>query len=366
MAPPSTKNTVNELIRLYLLGESSTDLGNAGVKSYDYTVYQSGSTFKALNDETGLSDTQGTAFTPVMQYAMNNGQNVLLKENNSDYVATAALTISQARQTIRWESGANITFDGSAITTGLIKMMDTTVRGFIHLDNPQISSSVSNTGLAINMDYFTVGTVTNAILDSVNQGIDISNGNSFYNTIINPRLIIGGASGFGIRFAKNANDLIGGKTSANTDAQITGINVTAQSCNLYNHRVEGGTNDPLIGLDVGAAAHDTCCNGMYLEGNDTNLQLASGVKGFQYQGGTIIDGDTANITDNGAVTPYFNCLVGNITYNTYFRMPEQSGASDPTSIDIPNRQWCLWRTTTGGAVQLWYNDNGTLKKVTLT
>ena len=43
-----------------------------------------------------------------------------------------------------------------------------------------------------------------------------------------------------------------------------------------------------------------------------------------------------------------------------------SQSADPTSSDIPAGAFALVKTTTGGAVKLWYNDGGTMKSVALT
>jgi hypothetical protein len=43
-----------------------------------------------------------------------------------------------------------------------------------------------------------------------------------------------------------------------------------------------------------------------------------------------------------------------------------SATSDPTVADIPAGYFALYKNTTSSTVKLWYNDNGTLKSVTLT
>jgi hypothetical protein len=44
----------------------------------------------------------------------------------------------------------------------------------------------------------------------------------------------------------------------------------------------------------------------------------------------------------------------------------QSAASDPTTAQIPNTYWAIYKNTTTNAVKLWVNDGGTLKSVALT
>ena len=39
---------------------------------------------------------------------------------------------------------------------------------------------------------------------------------------------------------------------------------------------------------------------------------------------------------------------------------------DPTTTDIPDGSFRLWKNTTTGAVKFWVNDGGILKSVTLS
>lgn len=44
----------------------------------------------------------------------------------------------------------------------------------------------------------------------------------------------------------------------------------------------------------------------------------------------------------------------------------QSKAGFPTTSDIANNQWAIYKDTSGGSLRLWANDGGTLRSVTLT
>lgn len=44
----------------------------------------------------------------------------------------------------------------------------------------------------------------------------------------------------------------------------------------------------------------------------------------------------------------------------------QRQAGTPTTSDIPDGCWMVWKDTTGGTIKLYANDGGTIKSVTLT
>lgn len=48
----------------------------------------------------------------------------------------------------------------------------------------------------------------------------------------------------------------------------------------------------------------------------------------------------------------------------FYQMNTKAGV--PVAADIPASQWAIYKNTSSGAVQLWVNDGGTLKSVTLT
>ena len=51
----------------------------------------------------------------------------------------------------------------------------------------------------------------------------------------------------------------------------------------------------------------------------------------------------------------------------YLNAPKnQTKAGLPTTSDIANGTWAVYKDTSGGTVRLWTNDNGTMKSVTLT
>lgn len=355
------KANVNELIRVYNMNGGANPVVSSTV-----IVSKQGTTITAVGPA-GLVATGTTAAT-VIQAAITSmatsGGTLLIKRGT--YTITAALTV--AKQMIIAGEGPDtiLSFDGSVVTT-LIAMADSTQRQ-VSIRDLTITSTTAGAGTGINASYFIYSELSNLNITNINIGIDFNASGTLYNTVINPHITVGGASGKGIRFdtSSNSNTVIGGRIGA-TDNNPTGIYVNSHAIRLIGVDIEGGTFDPLFGVDVAASGHDCLLDSVYLEGNDTNLRLASGVKAPTIVGGFNADGTSANLTDNGALNPTFlNLRMGTSTYNAYFRLPEQSSTIDPVAGDIPSRQWCLWRTTIGGQVALWYNDNGTLKKAVLT
>lgn len=43
-------------------------------------------------------------------------------------------------------------------------------------------------------------------------------------------------------------------------------------------------------------------------------------------------------------------------------IPMGTGASDPTSTEIPNGKFTMWKNTSSGEIRMWVNDGGTMKK----
>lgn len=57
---------------------------------------------------------------------------------------------------------------------------------------------------------------------------------------------------------------------------------------------------------------------------------------------------------------WFNDLnrIINSTGGTLYRK-----ATDPTTADIPQDGWGLWKNTTNGQISLWVNDGGTITRI---
>jgi hypothetical protein len=222
---------------------------------------------------------------------------------SGSYRITSTLRIAAGTIALLGEGFASkILFNGSTVGTA-IAMADTTQRTNILISNLRITSSTSGQGLGIDASHFAICRFSNLSIDGpVNAGIDFNSADTFYNFVDNVRLSIGGTGSFGIRIQNGANENTILRARIITDALATGAIIDAHSNELYSLDVETGA---LLGVDIRANAHATLLNAPYLEANQTNLQLASGVQAFTCIGGTIESATTANITDNGAVSPSF-------------------------------------------------------------
>lgn len=99
-----------------------------------------------------------------------------------------------------------------------------------------------------------------------------------------------------------------------------------------------------------------------LEANKTNLSLASGVEGFGFLGGNISNGVIANITNNGAIKPFF---ATRLNFEPYARIPIDTKAGALTTADVPQGTFAVIHDTTGGTYKLYANISGTLRSVGL-
>jgi hypothetical protein len=50
----------------------------------------------------------------------------------------------------------------------------------------------------------------------------------------------------------------------------------------------------------------------------------------------------------------------------YYNLHTRTKAGTPTTSDIPDGYWMIYKDTSGGSIRLWVNDGGTMKSVTLT
>lgn len=306
----------------------------------DFIIFTSGSTVYAYNTATRAIISSGTDAGAVINAAIAafgaTGGRIFIKSGN--YTCTTSIAFTSAGQVIEGEGNSTLLlFNGSTLTP-LFKMADTTSRAYLGIRNLRIQSSSSGTGLAINADYFQVTKISNVIIEQVNQGIDISNGSAFYNIIDNVRVGASGTGGFGIRLARNENTVLRSRILANDSNNVTGIIVNAKGNSLISCDVEGGASVVQIGIDVQSGGDDCMIQDCWLEGNNTNLQLASGIKGFVLTGGAIIDAKTSlttNITDNGAVRPLIRCRLGSTA------SPSSGvGYEDYSSISLkPSTPW---------------------------
>lgn len=173
---------------------------------------------------------------------------------------------------------------------------------YILLSNLSISASSSlGNGTAIDFSNCAICKIRDIYINGYNHGIDFNKSNTFYNTVENARISVSGPGAFGIRFQNSANDNTVFRTRILADGNVLGVTIkNAHGNSLYEVNVESLA---YIGIDINTGANDTSVYAPYLESNNINLSIASGVYGFYLSGGSIQSGATANIQDLGAEKP---------------------------------------------------------------
>lgn len=308
------------------------------LQAADATVAITGGLVVATNASGRVISTTSTSTADIAIQAAIDGLSsigglVHIKGSGAFYTISAPLTISKHGVILEGEGYATVLQCDGATVSPMLAMADTTPRNFIQFRNMRLQSSTAGSGTCLNTQYMTVCMFDNLWINAFNVGIDQGTATN-YNWYKNIRIQVQGASGKGVALGTTCNDntLENIKVQAGSDAQITGYEILGRTNLMINCNCEGGTNDPLIGMDIGAAAADTTCVGCYLEGNDTNLRLASGTARFHWWGGKIIDADAANITDNGAVDPYITTGFGNSSYVNYLRMSTDGSETNTTPV----------------------------------
>jgi len=226
------------------------------------------------------------------------GGEVRLK--NETYTLSSPLLIDKSRVSIVGEGRSTvIAFNASTTPVGITNSDYDTQLNWINLENFVISQiGAAGYGTCIDYTEMANSTFTNVDCLNANIGYIASTTNTHYNTIISPTITVSGAGARGFSVENNAifQTLINARINPGT--QGTGIYVDAHAFHCESCEVE---TNALIGVDVGSNGHDAELD-VYLEGNATNLRLASGVENVRVTG-FIADADTVaqNIVDNGVL-----------------------------------------------------------------
>lgn len=188
-----------------------------------------------------------------------------------------------------------------------IYMGDTTQRSLNHIRNFKINENGSaGTGTCVDFSYFAISTFDYVDCSNANIGYIASTTGSLYDSITYPRISVSGVGSVGYEVTNAANFNLLKKPRILTDANSTGILINAHDNMVEEGNVETGA---LIGVDIGANGGEANLPGLYLEANQTNLRLASGVRGV-FITGFVADATVADLTDNGATNFSF---VGNLS-----------------------------------------------------
>ena len=235
-----------------------------------------------------------------IQSAINNlpssGGTIFVKQGT--YTLTSGITIADSDVAVIGEGRNTIIAFNSATVSTALSDSGTTQRTNLEFKNFLISQTgTAGTGTCINMTYFATSVFENVDCLGANTGYSAGQTGTHYNTIISPTISVSGSNSAGVTLSNNAifNTLINPRILTDTDS--VGIYIDAHAFRCISCNVE---TNALIGLNVGPLGNDAELD-VYLEGNQTNLQLASGVEAIRVTG-FIADADVAaqNIVDNGA------------------------------------------------------------------
>jgi hypothetical protein len=266
------------------------------------TTVSSGNAFVATDDTTAWQN--ALAALPA------NGGTVYLPAGKS-YV-TSTLSAGVSGTVIRgggW--GSQIRYNG-AVVSPCIKATTASSRLFLSdLRISQVNSTPS--GTTVDASNFASSAMERVLIDAGGGsgtppviGIDLNGTNCHYNAIRDCRIGYSGTGSWGIaiRGTSHSNTVDNCKLIPGTaaDSGSSGVYITnAHSTTLIHPDVE---NSPGNGIFLDTTAHGTTITNPYLEANNINLKITSGVIAPTVTGGTIESGTTANIQDNGAVSPY--------------------------------------------------------------
>lgn len=186
-------------------------------------------------------------------------------------------------------------------------MGDTTQRSLNHIKNLKINENgTAGTGTCVDFSYFAISTFEQVDCSNFNIGYIASTTGSLYNSILNPRISVSGVGSVGYEATSSANFNLLKKPRILTDANSTGIAIDAHDNSCENCNVETGA---LIGVYIGPNGGEANFPNIYLEANQTNLSVASGVRGV-FITGFVADATTADFVNAGALNLSF---IGNLS-----------------------------------------------------
>lgn len=307
----------------------------------------------------GGADPTGTAFSDAAVAAAlaavpSNGATLLFRPGLYKFASTITPVVSgTVLAGLGW--GSQLSFDGTSVTPLIATSGTTRIRAHVR-DMRITQAAASSAGTAIEASHWFDAKIERVLIDGATNpplvGISFNSSDAFYNVVSDCRVNCGGASSIGIRFDGGANSNVVRNCRVVPDgASSTGIGiyVNASTIELDHPDIESGAG---YGISVGASGHGCTIVNPYLESNNVNLALASGVVAPIVIGGTIEAGVTADIQDNGALEPVYlpvrSSSGGNHSYGRLSLRAIASGPDIVSLLDSTGAQ--VWQVTNAGSM----------------
>ena len=303
-------------------GDSGEQLQTNGSGTLSWETAGSGS---GLQESTYIVDPEDslgdyTDIQSAIDALTSSGGQIFVREGT--YTLSTGLTIADNDITIVGEGRSTIiSFNASTVPTALSNS-GTTQRTALEFRNLLFSQSGGTGGTCVDFTYFSMSTFENVDCTGANTGYKASATNTHYNTIISPTISVSGTNSAGITLSNSAifNTVLNPRIITDTDS--VGIYVDAHAFRCVSCNVE---TNALVGIKLGSSANDAELD-VYLEGNQTNLSLASGIEGVRVTGFIAdADVDAQNIVDNGVKSL---SVEARVQYEPYFVTSSLGNSND--------------------------------------
>jgi hypothetical protein len=238
-------------------------------------------------------------------------------------ISTSGITISGGG------SGSRISYDGSVVATAISASGN--IRIFIR-DLRISQTNASHVGTAIDLSQTNCSVVEQVLIDAGGAsgvapkiGVLMNATTCHYNVVCNSRINYGGTSSAGVKIigSSHSNTVQDVRLiSQGDDSASSGIYINnSHSTTIIHPDIEGAVGN---GIWLDTSADSTSISNAYCESNNIGLKISSGVIAPVVIGGTYQSSTTANIQDNGAISP--------IILNAW----PNSGTSSYSHIDLTN------------------------------
>lgn len=240
--------------------------------------------------------------------------------------------------------GSQILYDGTVATTAIAPTGN--IRCFLR-DIRISQSNATHAGTTLDWSGCNTSVIEKVMIDGGGSGVSPSIGikmnasTCHYNVVRDCRVGYGGTSSQGIVIegTAHANTIDNTRFLAQSDdVNSSGVYITnAHSTTLIRPDVESAAGNG-IWLDTGA--NSTMIYNAYCDTNNINLKISSGVIAPTVSGSTLQGGVTANIQDNGSISPSIVNAWPNSGSNSYSSVALTNVAGySLNGVPVPGNVW---------------------------